>query len=351
MRNKNRCSCSIYRRSMRRTLMSSSCQRKSLRRSLPKVEGLSVISRMKMIRNRTMLSTTTWIRKACKRCMVVRCNINKLMRSKKRMTMNLRLRVVNKISKRMVSPQSKKWSNRTSLRNKSNKYLWWSNKPKPCSNSNKITAKKTASKSITSRTNTRCNTSTSTHNPNLWSRRRKRPKKPKCRWLNLPAKQAAISSLVSNPQRPVNQIPTSNTESAKKIWTPTPSKDWWSVSRTTSKPNPNFLQRRAPVEGQALPKLSSLLTVTSNSLLIRPVLIETNASNLHALNPRRRLQRNVSTAAENAMEARNPNPTSNCSTPPLINKWTPFRILNKATKKTCGCNSRCPCSMRSLSIS
>lgn len=224
-RSKNRCSCSTYRRSMKKTLMSFSCQKKNLRRSLPKVEGLWVISQMKTIRNRTMLSMTTWIKKACKRCMVVRCNIKKLMRLRKRMIMKLRLRVVSKTSKRMVFPQSRRWLNRTSLKSKLSKCWWWSNKLKPCSNSKKITVKSKKSKSTISRTNTRCSKSTSTHLNNPWSRRRKRPKKPKCRWLNLRTKQAGISSLVSNLRRLVSPTPTSNIEPAKKAKTPIHSKD------------------------------------------------------------------------------------------------------------------------------
>jgi DNA repair photolyase len=74
------------------------------------------------------------------------------------------------------------------------------------------------------------------------------------------------------------------------------------------------------VQDQALPKSSSLLTVTSNSLLTKLVLIGTNASNLDALNPRSNLQRNVSIAAENATVARNLNPIRNCSTPIPSNK-------------------------------
>lgn len=184
MRSRNRCSCSTYRRSMKRILTSSSSQKKNLKRSLLKVEGLSAINQMKTIRNRTMLSTTIWIRKACKKCMVIRCKIKKLMRLRKRMIMNLRLRAVNKTSKRMVFPQSRKWLNRTLLRSKLNKFSWWNNKLKLCSNNKKITAKKKVNKSTTSRTNTRCSTFTSTHNPNPRNRRRKSPKKPKSRWHN-----------------------------------------------------------------------------------------------------------------------------------------------------------------------
>lgn len=183
-RSRNRCWCSTYRRSMKRILMSSSFRRKNLRRSLLKVEGLSAISQMKTIRNRTMLSTTIWIRKACKKCMIIRCKIKKLMRLRKRMIMNLRLRVVNKTSKKMVFPQSRKWLNRTLLRSKLNKFSWWSNKLKLCSNNKKIMAKKKVSKSTISRTSTRCNTFTNTHHPNPRSRRRKSPKKPKSIWHN-----------------------------------------------------------------------------------------------------------------------------------------------------------------------